>query len=62
MVIAGAELGTGLLGHHFFGNYDVTRKRNVVEFKSQARSEINPAGIQLTVPTFSKGYRFVKFP
>lgn len=27
-----AELETGLLGHDFFGNYDVTIKRDVVEF------------------------------
>ena len=62
VAIAGAELETGLLGHDFFGNYDVTIKRNVVELRFQARSEINPAGIQLTVPTFSKGHRFLKFP
>ncbi|MBK1987834.1 retroviral-like aspartic protease family protein [Sphaerospermopsis aphanizomenoides BCCUSP55] len=62
VAIAGAELETGLLGHDFFGNYDVTIKRNVVEFRPQHHSEINPAGIQLTVPTFSRGYRFVKFP
>lgn len=62
VAIAGAELETGLLGHDFFGNYDVTIKRNVVEFRPQHHSETNPAGIQLTVPTFSKSYRFVKFP
>ncbi len=28
-------LETGLLGHDFFGNYDVTIKRNVVEFRPQ---------------------------
>lgn len=27
------ELETGLLGHDFFGNYDVTLKRDVVEFR-----------------------------
>lgn len=62
VAIAGVELETGLLGHDFFGNYDVTIKRNVVEFRPQHHSEINPAGIQLTVPTYSRGYRFVKFP
>ncbi|MBD2420976.1 retroviral-like aspartic protease family protein [Anabaena cylindrica FACHB-243] len=62
VAIAGVELETGLLGHDFFGNYDVTIKRNVVEFRPQQHSEINRAGIQLTVPTFSRGYRFVKFP
>jgi predicted aspartyl protease len=62
VAIAGVELETGLLGHDFFGNYDVTIKRNVVEFRPQQHSEINPAEIQLTVPTYSRGYRFVKFP
>lgn len=62
VAIAGAELETGLLGHDFFGNYDVTIKRNVVEFRPQPHADTNPAGIQLTVPTLSKGYRFVKFP
>lgn len=28
-----ADLETGLLGHDFFGNYDVTIKRDVVEFR-----------------------------
>ncbi|MBD2296582.1 retroviral-like aspartic protease family protein [Anabaena sphaerica FACHB-251] len=62
VAIAGVELETGLLGHDFFGNYDVTIKRNVVEFRPQAHSEANPPGIQLTVPTLSRGYRFVEFP
>lgn len=35
VAIAGTELETGLLGHDFFGNYDVTIKRNVVEFRPQ---------------------------
>lgn len=63
VAIAGAELETGLLGHDFFGNYDVTIKRNVVEFRPQHHSEeSNSSKIQLTVPTFSRGYRFVEFP
>jgi predicted aspartyl protease len=61
VAIAGTELETGLLGHDFFGNYDVTIKRNVVEFRPQTYSEASPPGIQLNVPTLSKGYRFVKF-
>jgi clan AA aspartic protease (TIGR02281 family) len=28
-------LETGLLGHDFFGNYDITIKRDVVEFRSR---------------------------
>ncbi len=35
VAIAGAELETGLLGHDFFGDYDVTIKRDVVEFRPQ---------------------------
>ncbi|MFM7407259.1 MAG: TIGR02281 family clan AA aspartic protease [Cuspidothrix sp.] len=61
VAIAGTELDTGLLGHDFFGNYDVTIKRHVVEFRPQTYSEANPSGIQLTVPTLSRDYRFVKF-
>lgn len=61
VAIAGTELETGLLGHDFFGNYDVTIKRNVVEFRPQAYSEASPSGIPLNVPTLSKSYRFVKF-
>lgn len=33
VAIAGPELDIGLLGHDFFGNYDVTVKRDVVEFR-----------------------------
>ncbi len=33
VAIAGPELETGLLGHDFFSNYDVTIKRDVVEFR-----------------------------
>ncbi len=62
VAIASTELETGLLGHDFFGNYDVTIKRNVVEFRPQTNSEANPAGIQLNVPTLSRRYHFVKFP
>jgi len=32
VAIASPELEIGLLGHDFFGNYDVTIKRDVVEF------------------------------
>ena len=50
VAIAGGELETGLLGHDFFGNYDVTIKRNVVEFRPQSRSQINSVETQLTAP------------
>lgn len=62
VAIAGTQLETGLLGHDFFGNYDITIKRHVVEFRPQTHSEVNPPGIELTVPTLSRDYRFVKFP
>ncbi len=62
VAIAGTELETGLLGHDFFGNYDVTIKRNVVEFRPQLRSPINSPETQLTVPTLSKPRHFVGYP
>lgn len=62
VAIAGAELETGLLGHDFFGNYDVTIKRNVVEFRPQLRSQINSPETQLTAPTLSKPPHFVGYP
>lgn len=40
VAIAGAELQNGLLGHDFFGNYDITIKSNVVEFRPRSDSEI----------------------
>ncbi|MBV6628213.1 MAG: retroviral-like aspartic protease family protein [Rivularia sp. (in: Bacteria)] len=33
VAIAGSELQNGLLGHDFFGNYDITIKSDVVEFR-----------------------------
>ncbi|OLP16025.1 hypothetical protein BST81_23490 [Leptolyngbya sp. 'hensonii'] len=33
VMIANSELDIGLLGHNFFGEYDVTIKRDVVEFR-----------------------------
>ncbi len=62
VAIAGLELETGLLGHDFFGNYDVTIKRNVVEFRPQSHTEINPSGIGLTAPTSTKPHQFVGSP
>jgi predicted aspartyl protease len=40
VAIAGEELQNGLLGHDFFGNYDITIKSNVVEFRPRSDSEI----------------------
>jgi len=36
VAIGGSALEVGLLGHDFFGDYDVTVKRDVVEFRSRA--------------------------
>jgi predicted aspartyl protease len=33
VAVAGPDLDTGLLGHDFFGNYDITIRENVVEFQ-----------------------------
>lgn len=38
VAIGGKELEVGLLGHDFFGNYDLTIKRNVVELRPQSQS------------------------
>lgn len=62
VAIAGAELEIGLLGHDFFGNYDVTIKRNVIEFRPQSHSEINSLETAPTAPALTRGYRFVRFP
>lgn len=35
VAIAGPELSTGLLGQDFFGDYDITIKRDVVEFQTR---------------------------
>ncbi|MGB3656272.1 MAG: retropepsin-like aspartic protease [Rivularia sp. (in: cyanobacteria)] len=39
VAIAGSELENGLLGHDFFGNYDITIKSNVVEFRPRSNTE-----------------------
>jgi predicted aspartyl protease len=54
VAIAGAELETGLLGHDFFGNYDVTIRRDVVEFRPQSHSEINSVETELAVPIYPR--------
>lgn len=59
VAIAGEELETGLLGHDFFGNYDLTIKRNVVEFRPQATSGTNSTKIPISMP---EGHRYVEFP
>ncbi|MBD2345460.1 retropepsin-like aspartic protease family protein [Anabaena subtropica] len=62
VAIAGAELETGLLGHDFFGNYDVTIRRNVVEFRRQSHSEINSPESVPIVPILPKQYQSVGSP
>ncbi|ALF53526.1 hypothetical protein ACX27_12840 [Nostoc piscinale CENA21] len=62
VAIAGTDLETGLLGHDFFGNYDVTIKRNVVEFRPQSHSEANSIEIELDPPTSATDSRSVEFP
>ncbi|MEY3256980.1 MAG: hypothetical protein RLZZ29_2115, partial [Cyanobacteriota bacterium] len=61
VAIAGLALTTGLLGHDFFGNYDITIKRNVVEFRPQNTAS-TPVKIPRAVPTFSKDYQLPEFP
>ena len=50
VAIAGADLETGLLGHDFFGDYDLTIKRDVVEFRPQSHLQVNSVGTGKAVP------------
>lgn len=61
VAIAGLALTTGLLGHDFFGNYDITIKRNVVEFRPQNTASTS-VKIPRAVPTFPKDYQLPEFP
>jgi predicted aspartyl protease len=63
VAIAGPELETGLLGHDFFGNYDVTIRRDVVEFSPhQSRLQVNPVETGLAVTIFPKQNHSEEFP
>jgi predicted aspartyl protease len=62
VAIAGSDLETGLLGHDFFGNYDITIRRNVVEFRPQSPAETNSLEIELAVPTSPKERHFLGSP
>jgi predicted aspartyl protease len=62
VAIAGSDLETGLLGHDFFGNYDLTIKRDVVEFRPHDDLQSNSPETQLTVPTLPKQPRIVEYP
>jgi predicted aspartyl protease len=70
VAIAGAELETGLLGHDFFGDYDITIKQNVVEFRphlqtsnqtssnySENSTKINSSENRPAVPIYPKPRR-----
>lgn len=46
VAIAGSQLQNGLLGHDFFGNYDITIKSNVVEFRPRSDSDIPQQKVQ----------------
>ncbi len=61
VAIAGPELETGLLGHDFFGNYDITIKRNIVEFRPHTES-INLRENGLAVPVFPKPSHYGESP
>lgn len=55
VAIAGTDLETGLLGHDFFGDYDITIKRDVVEFRPQSHSQINSTQeAEFVAPTLPK--------
>ena len=55
VAIAGSELENGLLGHDFFGNYDITFKRNVVEFRPRANnSQIGVKENRKSIPIYPK--------
>jgi predicted aspartyl protease len=54
VAIAGAELETGLLGHDFFGDYDITIKRDVVEFRPHTDTPTNSPDIRPSIPIYPK--------
>lgn len=54
VAIAGPGLETGLLGHDFFGDYDITIKRDVVQFRPHTPASTKPAETQPSVPIYPK--------
>ncbi|SRR5579883_487112 len=60
VAIAGSDLETGLLGHDFFGNYDLTIKRDVIEFRPQAKAQINSNTNEIGVP-LTKAHNSIEF-
>ena len=62
VAIAGSDLEIGLLGHDFFGEYDLTIKRDVVEFRPQSHGPSNSTETRLSAPTSTKNRRSIEFP
>lgn len=62
VAIAGAELETGLLGHDFFGNYDITIKRDTIEFRPHVDTVSTSVETRLAVPIYPKQNRFEESP
>ncbi|MEA5595593.1 retropepsin-like aspartic protease [Rivularia sp. UHCC 0363] len=54
VAIAGSELENGLLGHDFFGNYDITIKSNVVEFRPRFDAPIPKKETRKSIPIYPK--------
>lgn len=55
VAIAGSELENGLLGHDFFGNYDITIKSHVVEFRPRANDyRIRKKETRKSIPIYPK--------
>lgn len=54
VAIAGAGLETGLLGHDFFGDYDITIKRDVVQFRPHTPTDTKTAETQPAIPIYPK--------
>ncbi|ARV63191.1 hypothetical protein BZZ01_23280 [Nostocales cyanobacterium HT-58-2] len=63
VAIAGTDLETGLLGHDFFGNYDITIKRDVVEFRPQSHLQNHSTEeMEFTAPNAPKERRSIIYP
>jgi predicted aspartyl protease len=55
VAIAPEQLENGLLGHDFFGNYDITIKSNVVEFRPRPNnSQIPQQKTRSSIPIYPK--------
>ncbi len=63
VAIAGSELETGLLGHDFFGDYEITIKRDTIEFRPPSHHQpLNSSETELTAPTLPKQHHFQEYP